>query len=96
MCLGIPARILAIGEQHPDVASVDMVGVRRDVNIALLADGEPLTAGDWILVHMGFALEIMTATQAAEAIEALGAERRAERDALAALTREETPHDGHD
>lgn len=82
MCLGIPARVLSVGTTHPDVANVDMMGVPRAVNIGLLDEGEPLREGDWILVHMGFALEVMTESQARDAIDALGAERRAERDAL--------------
>jgi hydrogenase expression/formation protein HypC len=78
MCLGIPARILAVGVRHPDLASVDMGGVRRDVNIGLLDGADLPGPGDWVLVHMGFALERMTEQQADEAIQALGAERALE------------------
>ena len=76
MCLGIPARITAGETGHPDLAAVDMGGVTRVVNIALL--DEPPQPGDWILVHMGFALSTMTAEEAADAMAALGAEREAE------------------
>jgi hydrogenase expression/formation protein HypC len=76
MCLGIPARITAGDTGHPDLAAVDMGGVTRVVNIALL--DEPPQPGDWILVHMGFALSTMTAAEAADAMAALGAEREAE------------------
>jgi hydrogenase expression/formation protein HypC len=79
MCLGIPARVLTIGAEHPDVATVDMVGTKRNVNIGLLDDDAGVREGDWILVHMGFALEVMTPEQARDAIDALGAEREAER-----------------
>jgi hydrogenase expression/formation protein HypC len=53
-----------------------MAGLRRAVNIALL--DEPLTPGDWILVHMGFALSTMTAQEAAEALSVFTDEREAE------------------
>jgi hydrogenase expression/formation protein HypC len=85
MCLGIPARIITIGDRHSDVANVDMAGVRRDVNIALLDGPTPIAEGDWILVHMGFALQQITAEEAADAIQALDAERQAEREALTTL-----------
>jgi len=54
-------------------------GVPRTVNVGLL-DERP-GPGDWILVHMGFALNVMTPQEAADALAALGAEREAERDA---------------
>jgi hydrogenase expression/formation protein HypC len=76
MCLGIPARITDGDTGHPDLAAVDMGGVTRVVNIGLL--DEPPKPGDWILVHMGFALSTMTAEEAADALAALGAEREAE------------------
>ena len=53
MCLGIPARLVDGDTGHPDLATVDMGGVRRVINMGLLE--EPLQAGDWVLVHMGFA-----------------------------------------
>jgi hydrogenase expression/formation protein HypC len=51
-------------------------GVPRTVNVGLL-DERP-GPGDWILVHMGFALNVMTPEEAADALDALGAERAAE------------------
>lgn len=85
MCLGIPARLVAGETGHPDLVMVDMGGVSRAVNVGLL-DERP-GPGDWILVHMGFALSAMTAQQAQDALDALGAERAAEdreADAMAA------------
>ncbi|MCB1003952.1 MAG: HypC/HybG/HupF family hydrogenase formation chaperone [Acidimicrobiales bacterium] len=54
MCLGVPGQIVerAAGA---DVAVVDVSGVRRSVDVTLLADG-PVAVGDWVLVHVGFAL----------------------------------------
>ncbi len=88
MCLGIPAQLVAGDAGHPDLVVVDMGGVSRPVNIGLL-DERP-GPGDWVLVHMGFALSAMTEQEARDALDALGAERRAadrEADALA----QETP-----
>jgi hydrogenase expression/formation protein HypC len=76
MCLGIPAQLVAGETGHPDLARVDMGGVTRVINMGLLDD--PLGPGDWVLVHMGFALQAMTAAEAQDALDALGAERAAE------------------
>ena len=54
MCLGIPAQLVAGDTGHPDLVMVDMGGVSRAVNVGLL-DERP-GPGDWVLVHMGFAL----------------------------------------
>jgi hydrogenase expression/formation protein HypC len=77
MCLGIPARLVERAVSHGDLVVVDMAGVRRIVNIGLLEDPAALGVGDWVLVHMGFALSTMTEREAADALDALGAERAA-------------------
>ena len=85
MCLGIPAQLVAGDTGHPDLAMVDMGGVSRAINVGLLDDRPG--PGDWVLVHMGFALQTMTAQEAQDALDALGAEREAadrEADALEA------------
>ena len=81
MCLGIPAQLVAGDTGHPDLVMAEVGGVPRTVNVALL-DERP-GPGDWVLVHMGFALNVMTPEEAADALAALGAEREAERDAAA-------------
>lgn len=55
MCLGIPGEIVELNGDEPDLASVAVGGVRRMINIGLL-EGEPLAPGDWVLIHVGFAL----------------------------------------
>lgn len=55
MCLAIPGRITAFSDEQPLLARVDVGGVQRNVNVGLLEDGE-VKAGDWILIHVGFAL----------------------------------------
>ena len=76
MCLGIPAQLVAGETGHPDLVMAEVGGVPRTVNVGLL-DERP-GPGDWILVHMGFALNVMTPQEAADALAALGAEREAE------------------
>lgn len=76
MCLGIPAQLVAGETGHTDLVMAEVGGVPRTVNVGLL-DERP-GPGDWILVHMGFALNVMTPAEAADALAALGAEREAE------------------
>jgi hydrogenase expression/formation protein HypC len=83
MCLGIPAQLVAGETGHPDLVVAEVGGVPRTVNVGLL-DERP-GPGDWILVHMGFALNVMTPEEAADALDALGAERAAEDREAAAL-----------
>ena len=51
MCLAIPAQVVSILDDG--LARVDVSGVRRDVSVAFTADARP---GDWVLIHVGFAL----------------------------------------
>lgn len=66
MCLGIPGRVVELRTDLPNVARVDVEGVVRDIDLAFL-DDDPAVPGDWVLIHLGFALEKMTAEDAAEA-----------------------------
>jgi hydrogenase expression/formation protein HypC len=66
MCLAIPGRIVSIGPE-PHLAVVEVSKVRRQINVDLLKD-EALAVGDWVLIHVGFA---MTKISGAEAIEQL-------------------------
>lgn len=65
MCLGIPGRIVST-TAGLDLAQVEVAGVVREISLALL-DG-PWAAGDYILIHSGFALERMTADEARDAL----------------------------
>ena len=53
MCLAIPGQIVAVVDESNGLAEVDVVGVRRKVHVGLLDDAGP---GDWVLIHVGFAL----------------------------------------
>jgi len=55
MCLAIPGRIVDISSDQLYTAVVEVVGVRRNVDLRLLLDSRPL-AGDWVLIHVGFAI----------------------------------------
>lgn len=57
MCLGIPGQVVEFVDPEHHIAKVDVSGVRRNVNVGLLA-GEPggVEIGDWVLIHVGFAL----------------------------------------
>jgi hydrogenase expression/formation protein HypC len=75
MCLGIPGRVIRLLDGYGgQLALVDVEGAERKINIGLL-DGEPLAPGDWILIHMGMAMEKVEQSQAEDAragLELLG------------------------
>jgi len=57
MCLGIPGQIVEFVDPTHHLAKVDVSGVRRNVNVGLLAEGpDKVGLGDWVLIHVGFAL----------------------------------------
>ena len=70
MCLAIPAQISKLAADDHGRATVDIMGVRRDVSMQLLAD-DPPTVGDWVLVHVGFAMSRISEAQAAEQLDIL-------------------------
>jgi hydrogenase expression/formation protein HypC len=55
MCLGIPGQVVDIVDAEQNLAKVDVNGVRRNISVRLLAD-DNLQIGDWVLVHVGFAM----------------------------------------
>jgi len=70
MCLAIPGQILELCDDQRRVAIVEISGVRRKVNVQLLEE-EPLGPGDWVLIHVGFAMSKIGAEQALEQIRLL-------------------------
>lgn len=84
MCLGIPGEVIEFLPDQPDLARVDVSGVRRVINIGLLSD-EQLGPGDWVLIHVGFALSKIDEAEAASALEFLEGIGQAYEDELAAL-----------
>ena len=84
MCLAIPARISEVVDDELRLAKVEIAGVVRTVNVGLLDDARP---GDWVLVHVGFALSVIDAEEAAATIallQQMGAEYETELEELKA------------
>jgi hydrogenase expression/formation protein HypC len=69
MCLAIPGRIVAVGPE-PHLATVDVCGVRRRVNIDLLP-AEGVGIDDWVLIHVGFAMSRISDAEAREQLRVL-------------------------
>ena len=85
MCLGIPGQIVETNVHHEHLARVDVNGVGRMINVALLED-EHLVPGDWVLIHVGFAMSKIDegeARRALEGLQLLGRELDDELEALA-------------
>ncbi len=72
MCLAIPGRIIEISPEQSALAKVDVAGVRRNVNISLLED-EGVQSGDWVLIHVGFAMSKIEESQARDQLQMLAA-----------------------
>ncbi|CAN5279449.1 HypC/HybG/HupF family hydrogenase formation chaperone [soil metagenome] len=75
MCLGIPGQIIEINDPAQLRAKVDVDGVRREVSVALIGlDGpDPARVGDWVLVHVGFAMAKIDEAEAHETLDQLKA-----------------------
>ncbi len=74
MCLGIPGRIIEITSHPNKLATVDVLGVRREINIAcIVSEAHPVDAcdGDWVLVHVGFAMSRIDEEEAARTLALL-------------------------
>ena len=74
MCLGIPGRIIKIDDVAKKLATADVSGVKRQINIACIVDEEhPPEAciGDWVLIHVGFAMSRIDEAEAAETLRIL-------------------------
>jgi hydrogenase expression/formation protein HypC len=57
MCLAIPGQIVEMVDEERHIAMAEVSGVRRNVNVGLLAEGEDAVGvGDWVLIHVGFAM----------------------------------------
>ena len=66
MCLAIPARLVEVAE--PGLATAEVSGVRREVSTALVPEAQ---VGDWVLVHVGFALHTIDEGEAARTLALL-------------------------
>jgi hydrogenase expression/formation protein HypC len=88
MCLAIPGLIVEIVDQPNRLAKVDVAGVLRNVNIGLLdVDGPGVGPGDWVLIHVGFAISQVDEDEARatrERLERMGADYEQELEDLKA------------
>lgn len=89
MCLAIPGVVVEIVDPANQIAKVDVVGVRRNINVSLLAedDGGGAVPGDWVLIHVGFALSKVDEEEAhatLRLLEQMGAEYEQELEELKA------------
>ncbi|CAM3577093.1 HypC/HybG/HupF family hydrogenase formation chaperone [Rahnella bruchi] len=81
MCIGIPGQIVALHEQQRDHAWAQVYGLRREVNIALVCEGErEALIGSWVLIHVGFALSRLDEQEALDTLDALHAMEEVEAD----------------
>jgi hydrogenase expression/formation protein HypC len=70
MCLAIPGKIVELLPAERDMALVEVLGVRRKVDLGLLQD-DPAILGDWVLIHVGFAMSKIGEADALEQIRTL-------------------------
>jgi len=72
MCLGIPGQIVEITDESRMMAMADVSGVRREVNVAPVLEGDMADlVGKWTLIHVGFAMSLIDEEEAASTLEAL-------------------------
>ena len=88
MCLAIPGKIVDLVDESNRLARVDVAGVQRNVNIGLLdADGVGVGPGDWVLIHVGFAMSKVDEEEALETrrmLESMGEDYEQELEELKA------------
>lgn len=70
MCLAIPGKIVEITSDNANSALVDVVGMRRRVDLGLLVDDMPVP-GDWVLIHVGFAMSKISEVDALDQMRTL-------------------------
>ena len=70
MCLAIPGQVVEFFPDQPNIALIDVVGVRRKVDLGLLEDDPPVK-GDWVLIHGGFAMSKISEEDALDQMRTL-------------------------
>ncbi len=84
MCLGVPGQILELNDVEQGKAKAYVNGVRREVSIQMLQqEGETPKVGDWVLIHLGFAISKIDELEAQEAMHCL---REMERSSMTSST----------
>jgi len=70
VCLAIPGQIVELSADEPHLAIVEVSKVRRKINVGLL-EGERIAPGDWVLIHVGFAMSLISEDAAREQLRLL-------------------------
>lgn len=91
MCLGIPGQVVALDADDPHRAIAEVEGARREISIALFSEGTepPIEQGEWVLIHVGFAMSRIDEEEANEtlrSLRALGEVYEGEREEFAAAS----------
>jgi hydrogenase expression/formation protein HypC len=87
MCLAIPGRVVEVTDEVNRLAKVDVAGVQRNVNIGLLDENGGVGVGDWVLIHVGFAISQVDEEEAVatrKMLEGMGADYETELEELKA------------
>ena len=87
MCLAIPGQLVEVVDAENRLAKVDVAGVQRNVNIGLLDENGGVGPGDWVLIHVGFAISQVDEEEAIatrKMLEGIGADYEAELEELKA------------
>lgn len=71
MCLGLPGRVVEVVSEDFQLAAVEVAGELTGVNTGMLAEGGGVRPGDWVLVHVGFAVRRLDEDEAADALRLL-------------------------
>jgi len=71
MCLAIPGRIVELLSERDNLALVEVAGIRRRIDVGLLQLDDAPHAGDWVLIHVGFAISKISEERAAEQMQIL-------------------------
>jgi hydrogenase expression/formation protein HypC len=85
MCLGIPGEVVTLDAERPGMATVNVGGARRQINVMLLEE-EGVAPGDWVLIHVGFALARIDEEEARLTLSHLEEMGQAYRDELQAIS----------
>ena len=95
MCLAIPGKIVEVLSGDSDSALVEVAGVRRKVDLGLLQDDRP-KAGDWVLIHVGFAMSRISEQDAMDQMRTLSAlgEQQAAMEEVAGYAMDDIPERG--
>jgi len=90
MCIGIPCQIVSIDSSSPNVAIAQVNGIGREIDISLvLNENKPIVIGQWVLVHVGFAMSMLDEEEAKQTLSFLNAMLEEEPDVSVLFTGKE-------